>query len=454
MNVYAPTPTSKPAGSRDCGCGCGGRCGCESRCCDLECLVRPNFFCGQLLTDADLDASVDWTRRRLSLARYRDGWGVVCGLDVRCSPPRGGACCEPAKGPVVWLHPGYALDCCGNDLVVCEPLPVDLGGVCQPEDDPCAAPPSKTDPRAGTTPAGTEGTRATDNGASVSCWDRLKDGVFAVDLLLRYHEDLSHGQRALFNGRCDDRGACEYARVVERPCVSVRRVTDDNRQPAPSPDEAFRAKNEETRKAIRDAIRGGAQGLREYLRQHPIARFCFIEELRCCHAEIAAKPNGSPARKKEAQEELNDLELRIGIWLYVDWLLGQLACECWSCRPDEGVPLARVYLRRGEGARAECRVLMVDQAEPHRRPLSKDACGVVPPGYIDLRPYYGREYGEARAALLDRAIVQDEKAVPVGTTSLAKLRTPIMWSVPGQKVAALTLVDPRDRERIVGFIQV
>ncbi len=40
-----------------CGCGCGG----TGRCCGIECLARPNFFCGQLLTDADLSAAVQWS---------------------------------------------------------------------------------------------------------------------------------------------------------------------------------------------------------------------------------------------------------------------------------------------------------------------------------------------------------------------------------------------------------
>ena len=84
MHVYAPDTDGKRTASSDCGCGCGGHCGCESRCCDLECIVRPNFFCGQLLTDGDLAATVEWARSRFSLSRYRHGWGIIsAGLDAR-----------------------------------------------------------------------------------------------------------------------------------------------------------------------------------------------------------------------------------------------------------------------------------------------------------------------------------------------------------------------------------
>src|SRR3546814_19313551 len=54
--------------------------------CELDCLVRPEFHCGQELTEDDLNALVRWTDRRLARVRYRDGWGVVCGLDLCIDP--------------------------------------------------------------------------------------------------------------------------------------------------------------------------------------------------------------------------------------------------------------------------------------------------------------------------------------------------------------------------------
>src|SRR5262245_47892370 len=124
MNAHASDVIAKAAKSGNCGCGCNCKtgCRCQTRCCDLDCLIRPNFFCGQLLTDADLTAMVEWNRSRFALSRYRDGWGVVCGLDVSCSPVYGAtvSCCGDSNGgPFVYVNPGYAIDCCGNDLVVC-----------------------------------------------------------------------------------------------------------------------------------------------------------------------------------------------------------------------------------------------------------------------------------------------------------------------------------------------
>ena len=90
---------------------------CASRC-DLECFERPRFFGGQLLTDKDLEAAQRYVIEKNKLHnRYLVGTGVVCGLAVRCHP-----CCD---GSVI-VESGYAIDCCGNDIVLCQPETVNI----------------------------------------------------------------------------------------------------------------------------------------------------------------------------------------------------------------------------------------------------------------------------------------------------------------------------------------
>src|SRR5713101_5540164 len=113
-------PMQGQAAKKPCGCGCADH---EETCCGLDCLTKPRFFCGQLLTDQDMTALVGWTQNKLALSRFRHGWGVVCGLDVRCDPM------NPAS---VVVTPGYAVSCCGEDIVVCKEYPVDLSGLCTP----------------------------------------------------------------------------------------------------------------------------------------------------------------------------------------------------------------------------------------------------------------------------------------------------------------------------------
>lgn len=101
MSTYA----SNNSGGARSGCGCG----CAS-CGGGGAFVRPNFFAGQLLTEDDLGALVDYVTGKSRLHnRHFLGDGVVCGLQVDCK-----AC---GDGKLV-VQPGHALDACGNDLVL------------------------------------------------------------------------------------------------------------------------------------------------------------------------------------------------------------------------------------------------------------------------------------------------------------------------------------------------
>lgn len=110
------TTTRKAGGAAPCGCAgstpaspcsCAGA-GCAG--CQPQAYVRPHFFAGQLLTEEDLLALSAYVVDKNRLHnRHFMGDGVVCGLAVTCNPCGGGK---------LVVHPGHALDCCGNDLVL------------------------------------------------------------------------------------------------------------------------------------------------------------------------------------------------------------------------------------------------------------------------------------------------------------------------------------------------
>jgi hypothetical protein len=104
-------------------------------CGGLQCLCRPRFFAGQLLTEQDLNRLDRYIVNKNKLHnRYLHGWGVACGLEVVCHP----------CGNYVMVRPGYALSPCGDDIVVCEEETVDvcklIEACCTPADDPCNPP--------------------------------------------------------------------------------------------------------------------------------------------------------------------------------------------------------------------------------------------------------------------------------------------------------------------------
>jgi hypothetical protein len=103
-------------------------------CGNLECLCRPRFFAGQLLSEEDLNRLDYYVRAKNRLHnRHLHGWGVSCGLEVICGV------CEPDGGQVI-VKPGYALSPCGNDIVVCKPERVDICDLiarCRPPGEDC-----------------------------------------------------------------------------------------------------------------------------------------------------------------------------------------------------------------------------------------------------------------------------------------------------------------------------
>jgi hypothetical protein len=457
--IAQPVPHGGRGKSRDCGCGGGGgnghgnghgngngdakghgdcRCGCEceNRCCDLDCLVRPNFFCGQLLTDADLKALVDWTRNRFSLSRFRHGWGVVCGLEVTCSDESGCRTCGSSDhGTKVWVNPGYAVDCCGNDLVVCEPCAVDLSRVCVPGDDPCADPTKvKTPPR----PDNDDG----DVGRDEGCFPR--DDMVAVNLTLRYDEKLSHGQRAMFRSDCCDVSGCEYGRIQERPCVHVEVAElDDCADDTTGRDILawYTERVQEVITEVKTATQRNIAALIRYLRDHPPHSLCFIEEYLCC---LLQKDEGKTRPLATAERML------VSWWLYVDRLLHNFRCNCASCRTDRGVPIARVLLKRVKGRSGyRCQVMMIDERTPYRRPLTLE-CRPINPGYLDLVPFLWqpRRQVEARLVAEGMEVVPDDKK-PVEFERGTKGGD---WSAPrGSTIRLLSIKDPVECDRVTAF---
>src|SRR5215831_21266304 len=91
-------------------------------CGGLECLCRPRFFAGQLLTDEDLQRLDHYIVAKNKLHnRYLVGWGVACGLEVVCNWCDG----------TVTVRPGYALSPCGDDIIVCADASVDVCSMIQ-----------------------------------------------------------------------------------------------------------------------------------------------------------------------------------------------------------------------------------------------------------------------------------------------------------------------------------
>jgi hypothetical protein len=74
---------------------------------------RPRYFTGMLVTREDMEAEQRFFRLKMKLHNRAAGAGVVWGL------------CAGLDGNDVVVWPGYAVDCCGNDLTVTSAYRVD-----------------------------------------------------------------------------------------------------------------------------------------------------------------------------------------------------------------------------------------------------------------------------------------------------------------------------------------
>lgn len=86
-------------------------------CRGLKAFDRPLWGPGQILTAADLTSLQTYIKAKHRLHnRYLHGWGVVCGLEVVCDDCDG----------YVTIRPGYAIDPCGEDIVVAQDTPFNV----------------------------------------------------------------------------------------------------------------------------------------------------------------------------------------------------------------------------------------------------------------------------------------------------------------------------------------
>lgn len=295
--------------------------------------VKSRFFQGQFLTDRDLDQLQTWTNQRLLLNRLRNGWGTVTGLSVTADPEK--------RGHIV-VTPGLATDSGGRDIVVNEPIHVDLSAVFSLK-DPCERSPSKKDETAQPEPT-----------------------VKGVHIFLHYHEKDMIPQTVLGSGSCNEAARCEYSRTQETFTISWQRDeggTDPWHTAVLKWSEAYQAClnciNEFPFTAVNANNKSAImQWLRQWLKKQPVTHFNFINRL------VATLPS----RKLDAP-----IVLRLLFWMTLDYRLQFLATPMSSSQPEDGVLLGRVWLEEAKEDEQQVAVVTaVENEAPQRRPLMLD----------------------------------------------------------------------------------
>ena len=95
---------------------------CETKRCLYDSATRTRFYNGMLLTEEHLRTEQEYHREALKrVNRNLFGSGIVCGLRVE----------RQSNGLCIKVHPGVALDCCGNLIEVCNCITLDLAKECK-----------------------------------------------------------------------------------------------------------------------------------------------------------------------------------------------------------------------------------------------------------------------------------------------------------------------------------
>jgi predicted flap endonuclease-1-like 5' DNA nuclease len=365
-------------------------CGCKEpeqqvECCALDCLEAPRFFCGQLLTDQHLNDLMTWTRAKTALARYRDGWGVACGLDIHCD--------EANPGGVV-VSPGYARSCCGDDIVVCEDARLDLSTACDEGPDPCDE----------LVPREKRGKGANDA------------QQIPVDVFISYREEQTNPEASLARTACGETGRCEFTRTRETywlypepgasgdpmsyAALRWREAYDEALEVIDAFRAAFPALDGEQADSVRS-------WLLRWIDANPPHHFCFLRE-RICTAD-----------DNSLTDEAGISELLF--WIAQDRRNQVMTCSCFDCgASNHGVPLGRVWLAAG-GRRRECHIRAIDPFPPYRRPLSSE-CWPAQLGWVNAGQVIWHRRTEACVRLADLGVRIKEIVEFEPPPTLAELR--------------------------------
>ena len=98
---------------------------------------------------------------------------------------------------------GYAFDCCGNDIIVCQDDTVDLADHCEPDKPDCAE------------------IKAVAQEEDEDC-----PGDCVLDLYIRYVEKLTDPQATLGRSACREVDDCDYSRTQEGYAFDLREAQD------------------------------------------------------------------------------------------------------------------------------------------------------------------------------------------------------------------------------------
>lgn len=320
------------------------------KCGQIECFKRTRYFPGQLLTNHDLETDQRYFIEKNKLHnRHLVGSGVVCGLAVRCGKCDG----------TITVEPGYAIDCCGNDIVLCDAAEFDVLEyleACRRAVEPDCY--SKIPPRR----------------------SRCEDEPQEYCLILSFTETFADPvtaftrQHGCTPNRCEPSRICEGYRIdlvkkdeLEEQSSSIN-MWDKIQDCFASLSERFTAFGNEFEAAqvslndqefqsyhatVFNLFCRMVAYIKELYKKHPKVRCTLLEELREVEASFPDRPNSLIDPSSGISDQLGQYERQVNqavaslfiliFQFWIDCLCDALLVPCQECK-EEGVLLACLTL--------------------------------------------------------------------------------------------------------------
>jgi hypothetical protein len=150
-------------------------------------IKRARYFHGMLMTDRDFkEEQLYHNRKRKLLNQTLHGWGVVCGLKVKPTT---------TPGPNIVVEPGLALDCHGNEILVCEAQTI----------DPCVKPSPHAEVQAGLCDA-----------YKIDAQPHTDPTLY---VMIKYKERITDPVPVYAPGGSCEEKVCDYSRTQEGYCL-------------------------------------------------------------------------------------------------------------------------------------------------------------------------------------------------------------------------------------------
>jgi hypothetical protein len=201
---------------------------------------------------------------------------------------------------------------------------------------------------------------------------------------------------------------------------------------------------------VRELLDRGPEAVVQHLRRNPPFQACYLMELACCIRD----------KNRDSFDDNQAEAIQLMVLLLQDMIAREISqCTCFACKPDEGVSLGVVIMRRTtEGRNVACNVYSIDGDDRWRRRLKQQLCQRLLAGDLALLRFLGQSEQTVTKSFETTGVTLERRDGPAGRiVSLDELaevmdRQTLRFNpLEDRRLGVHVVVDPLGTRRIVAF---